>query len=126
MHNPIIWSPGVTLEAMIQQAVEASMNFYRGNKTAASRSLGISIRTLDARIDKYKKEKEDHEQRVTDTEQRRRDFQARERATPVGASFDNAGTPSIHADAVERKRQENRIPAQAGVQSKPVARAAAK
>lgn len=126
MHNPVIWSPGVTLESMIQQAVEAAMNFHHGNKTAASRSLGISIRTLDTRIEKYKKEKDDHEQRITDTEQRRREFQARERATPVGASFDHAGTPSIHADAVRRKQQENMLSAQAGVQAKPVARVAAK
>lgn len=81
---------------MIRQAIESAMVFYKGNKTAAAQSLGIAIRTLDTRLDKYRKEKEQHEKRIADAQQKRSDFQQRQRAMPTGAGFDNGSTPSVH------------------------------
>ena len=49
----IIWSPGVTLEMIEKQVILMAYKFYQSNKTTTARVLDISIRTLDAKLDKY-------------------------------------------------------------------------
>jgi hypothetical protein len=49
----MIWQPGMNLEQVEQAAIEEAFRFYRGNKTQTSIALGISIRTLDTRLEKY-------------------------------------------------------------------------
>lgn len=51
--QPVFWSPGVTLEAIEKQVILNAFRFYRGNKTQCSISLGISIRTLENKLEKY-------------------------------------------------------------------------
>ncbi len=65
-----MWSPGVSLEDIEKQVILKAFAHYRDNKTVTANALGISIRTLDSRLDKYASDKK--EQEVTD-EQRRRD-----------------------------------------------------
>lgn len=66
----IHWSPGVTLENIERQVIEKAFTFYKGNKTATASALGIAIRTLDNKLEKYelddKSEKARHEQRQKD------------------------------------------------------------
>lgn len=61
----INWSPGVTLDQMEEQVIRKAFAHYRGNKTVTANALGISIRTLDGRLEKYeaenKKKAEDEE-----------------------------------------------------------------
>jgi DNA-binding NtrC family response regulator len=52
----ILWQPGVTLEDIEKQVIQKAFSFYRGNKTATAKSLGIAIRTLDAKLEKYDKQ----------------------------------------------------------------------
>lgn len=94
MNQQIIWTPGVSLESLIQQVVESALQFYKGNKTATAQSLGIAIRTLDNRLEKYAKEKAEHEKRMQDAESKRQQFLERQRATPGAAQFDNGSIPS--------------------------------
>lgn len=47
------WSPGMTLESVERQAILAAYAFHKNNKTITSNALGISIRTLDAKLEKY-------------------------------------------------------------------------
>ncbi len=49
----INWSPGVTLDEVEEQVIRKAFTHYRGNKTTTANSLGISIRTLDSRLEKY-------------------------------------------------------------------------
>lgn len=49
------WQPGVTLAEVEQHTIIAALKFYHGNRTLASNALGISLRTLTARIDQYRK-----------------------------------------------------------------------
>ncbi len=58
----ISWSPGVTLADIERQVILKALQFYRNNKTATSIALGISIRTLDTRIELYAQE--DMEQKI--------------------------------------------------------------
>lgn len=49
----IMWSPGVTLEAIEKQVILKAYRWYRGNKTQTAIALGISVRTLEMRLEKY-------------------------------------------------------------------------
>lgn len=53
MTDPIYWSPGVTLEAVEKQVILKAFRWFRGNKTQTSIALGISIRTLENKLEKY-------------------------------------------------------------------------
>jgi len=48
-----MWQPGRTLEEVERETIERAFRFYQGNKTQTAASLGIAIRTLDAKLDKY-------------------------------------------------------------------------
>lgn len=51
--NPVsIWSPGMSLEMVEKQIIQKAYAFYR-NKTTTANSLGIAVRTLDAKLEKY-------------------------------------------------------------------------
>jgi len=66
MTEQVFWSPGVSLEQIEKDVILKAFRFYRGNKTQCSISLGISIRTLEAKLEKY--EQDGKKQR--DTEER--------------------------------------------------------
>jgi hypothetical protein len=47
----------MSLDAIEKEAILQRLKFHNGNKTATANSLGIAIRTLDAKLEKYEKEK---------------------------------------------------------------------
>ncbi len=53
MNSMITWSPGVTLDDVEKQVIVMAYRFYRNNKTQTASALGISIRTLDSKLEKY-------------------------------------------------------------------------
>lgn len=53
MNQPVNWSPGVTLEQIEKQVILNAFRFYRGNKTQTAIALGIAIRTLENKLEKY-------------------------------------------------------------------------
>lgn len=64
--NPTInvnWVPGITLEEMEKQCILAAFRFYRGNKTTTAQVLGIAIRTLDNKLEKYESDRKRDEDR---------------------------------------------------------------
>lgn len=48
-----MWQVGMTLEDVEKEVIEKSLRFYGGNKTHTANSLGIAIRTLDAKLEKF-------------------------------------------------------------------------
>ena len=56
MNGLIAWSPGVTLDNVEKQVIEKAYAHYRGNKTVTAASLGIAIRTLDNKLERYVEE----------------------------------------------------------------------
>lgn len=59
------WSPGVTLEQIERAAIEKAFAFYQKNKTHTANSLGISIRTLDAKLAKYHKDDAEQKEKTS-------------------------------------------------------------
>ncbi len=56
MMNPSVnvnWVPGITLDEMEKHCILSALRFYRGNKTQTAGALGIAIRTLDNKLEKY-------------------------------------------------------------------------
>ena len=45
--------PGVTIEMLEREAIEAALKFYEGNKTKAAQSLGITVRTIQNKLSLY-------------------------------------------------------------------------
>lgn len=53
MQHSVFWSPGMKIDALEELVIKKAFAFYRENKTATANSLGISIRTLDNKLEKY-------------------------------------------------------------------------
>ncbi len=79
MNQHINWSPGVTLEAIEKQVILRAFSFYHGNKTTTSQSLGISIRTLDAKLEKYDLESKEEEKAENERRRKNEEFGRRQR-----------------------------------------------
>lgn len=56
MTEQVMWSPGVTLEAIEKQVILKAYQFYRGNATQAAISLGISEKTIRNKLEKYEQD----------------------------------------------------------------------
>ena len=79
MDNMIVWSPGVTLDGIEKQVILMALKHFRGNKTVTSNSLGIAIRTLDNKLEKYEAEEKELLKRRADEQAKRIEFQQRAR-----------------------------------------------
>jgi hypothetical protein len=58
------WYPGVTLDELEKGAILKAFKFYRGNKTQTANVLGIAIRTLDNKLEKYAADDRIHAERA--------------------------------------------------------------
>lgn len=85
----IMWSPGVSLEAIEKQVILKALSHFKNNKTVTAGALGIAIRTLDNKLDKYEYEAQMEQKRQQEDEQRRREFLDRARGNPPN----NIGIP---------------------------------
>lgn len=50
------WQPGVTLDQMEKATILQALRFYQNNKKQTAMSLGIALRTLDNKMERYAKE----------------------------------------------------------------------
>jgi hypothetical protein len=79
MNDYIMWSPGVTLEQVEKQVILKALTYFKFNKTSTAQALGIAIRTLDARIEKYDMEDKDAKRREEERKRANEHFLARQR-----------------------------------------------
>lgn len=49
---------GMTLKQLEREAIENAMAFFGGNKTKVAASLGVSLRTIDNKLNLYKRQDE--------------------------------------------------------------------
>lgn len=47
------WQPGLTLDDVEKRAIQKAFSFFHKNKTQTANALGIAVRTLDSKIEKY-------------------------------------------------------------------------
>lgn len=95
MDGLLAWSPGYTLEAMEQLIILKAYSHFRNNKTATANSLGISIRTLDSKLEKYEDDARKQVERDAIERTAREDFLKRSRGIQQ----------SINASDEEKEKQ---------------------
>jgi hypothetical protein len=79
MENNVIWSPGISLDALEKMVIRKAYRFYHQNKVATANALKIAVRTLDNRLERYDQEDATYEQQAIDTRDRRREHLLRAR-----------------------------------------------
>ncbi len=77
MNTQVIWSPGVSLETMERNIIVKAYRFYKENKTAAAASLGICVRTLANKLEKYEEEERVVRENAERQKEERKAFLAR-------------------------------------------------
>lgn len=97
----IIWSPGVTLESIEKEVILRAFNHFRKNKTATANALGIAIRTLDTKLEKYEVEEKAQVDREYGERQKRADFLDRSRGI-VGQNV-HPNAPQEGAEAMRNR-----------------------
>lgn len=102
MDGVINWSPGVTLEAIEEQVITKAFRFYQKNKTATAIALGISIRTLDTKLETYAREQKRRDDLENADIAKRDEFLARSR----GQAQSNDGINSAQWADSDRARTE--------------------
>lgn len=122
MNGIIQWSPGVTLDAIEKQVILTAFRFYRGNKTATASALGIAVRTLDNKLEKYEADGKAEKERLSNEQQHRSDWLTKQRGI-VGRQVVTIpdGSPNAHATTTEGDRTR----AAAGVRVESPAQSAA-
>lgn len=125
MNDMILWSPGVTLESIEKEVILRAFRHYRGNKTATANSLGIAVRTLDNKLEKYEADGKLEEERKENERHRREEFLARQRGHVTtnrdgGSIIGASSVPGAHesngaATASQAKASENGNSVSAGV-----------
>lgn len=102
----INWQPGLTLDEVEKACILQALRWFRGNKTQTAIALGISVKTIDNKLEKYEQDgKAAEDKDARDAEQNRRTLN-RMRGLPE--------------DAPEtEKRQESLFGAIAGVHMEP-------
>jgi len=73
------WQPGMTLESIEKAAILQAFRFYRGNKTTTANALGIAIRTLDNKLEKYEADGKEEERMINEQRRQREEFLQRQR-----------------------------------------------
>lgn len=75
-----IWQPGMTLASVEKQAILQAYRFFRSNKASTAQALGISVKTVENKLNQYLAE----DGATTDADKKRRadqlDWQRRARA----------------------------------------------
>ncbi len=95
MNGLIQWSPGTTLEAIERQVIQKAFEFYRQNKSATSRALGIAIRTLEAKLEKYALDQDAQDKRDEARKQDNDLWLERSRGIAPSGQFDNTASKPV-------------------------------
>ena len=98
MQHSVFWSPGMKLETLEEHVIIKAYAFYQNNKTATANSLGISIRTLDNKLEKYERNTFEEELAEDVRKREREEFLIRSRGIQ-GQGFDNSATPRVETYA---------------------------
>lgn len=81
MEAQVIWTPGVTLDALERQVIVNAYQAFGRNKTATANALGISVRTLDSKLEVFEAETRREIEYHESQKQREIEFLARCRGT---------------------------------------------
>lgn len=82
----IVWQPGVELEVIEREVIEAALRYFANNKQQAADSLGVSVRTIHNKIKKWKEDDEAKARYQKQLDQKAKDKQSYLSDLPRGFS----------------------------------------
>lgn len=112
MNETILWSPGMSLEAVEKLVILSAFRHYRGNKSTTATALGIAIRTLDSKLESYAEEGRKLADETALQKQKDEDYLRRARGIP------NAGVNTT-AEEIEIQRRAYGLEAPRGLPVEP-------
>lgn len=120
MDPTVYWSPGMTLDSLEQLVIAKAFKHYHGNKTATANSLGIAIRTLENKLEKYEMEEIEKEEQNA-ARRTEREFQlARARginpSTAVSAGVLPKTGEGLRPQSIANVSAQQAVPVSVGVQ----------
>lgn len=77
MIHQVYWQPGMTLEALEKHVILRCLSFYGNNKTKTAEALGIAIRTIDNKLEKYRQEEQQEKEALERVRQKEQEFAQR-------------------------------------------------
>lgn len=96
----IQWVPGVTIEGAEKQIILQAFKFYKQHKVQTAASIGLSLRTLDIKLEKYAADDRDQLARTEHANRERQIQSDRHRGIKEGA------VPSANIRFAQRLRVE--------------------
>lgn len=112
MNDMILWSPGVTLEHIEKQVILKAYKHYRENKTITANALGIAVRTLDNKLEKYAEDKLAEEKQLSEIRKREEDYKRRARglASPETLPIGHETQTGVRVESVVELSAQQPVP----------------
>lgn len=107
----INWTPGLTIDRAEQIIIEQAFRWYKNNKTQTSAALGISVRTLDNKLERYEQdEREQQRIRAEDERQRKIQFDRQRAHSAIQSSSVPSPGPGMRLEPATEIRSEPSLP----------------
>ena len=97
MSGVVTWSEGMSLETLERMVILKAFKIYRENKTVTARALGIAIRTLENKLERYEAEGKSGREKVDYDEQSRQEMLERHRRGRLSQNGQEAFQASANA-----------------------------
>ncbi len=75
--SDVQWQPGMTIDDIERDVIMKAYRFYGQNKTKTAESLGIAVRTLDAKLQSYDLLKAENERKLDERRAKDKELQVR-------------------------------------------------
>jgi DNA-binding protein Fis len=101
----ILWTPGMSLSHIEKMVILKAFRHYRGNKSATATALGISVRTLDTRLEEYQTEKAKQQEASDEYRRKQQEFLDRQRNGTLAGKDREEGAASCDEARAESLAQ---------------------
>lgn len=107
----IDWTPGLTLDEVEKITIRQAYKFYRDNKTTTASALGIAIKTLASKLEKYESDDANQRRIIEGQRENNRNELARARGTQnqIQASIPGPST-GASVESTSKDTAESKLP----------------
>lgn len=110
----INWVPGLTLDEVEKQCILKALQWFRGNKSQTAIALGITVKTIDNKLEKYEAEGKVMDDKHRESEIKRAEILNRMRGIQPAQKLEEI-TPELNAGTRPRMESPTQVAAKYGV-----------
>lgn len=103
----VMWAPGMKLDHLEKMVILKAFGYYQNNKTMTANALGISIRTLDNKLEKYNLDNLESEAANESERNRQLDFLIRSRGQVPTVPTNTQG---LYAEPIANTGAQSKMP----------------